>query len=706
MVALPPFRLNGGVFSEPMEATANDFVESCNLHRVDGVVTKRLGSTPMAQYGKAATGIFVGWGNSSTRAEPVTTFGSSATMGSTSNRDLYIGSANGKFYQFNVYGSAVSTFSSWAGMVNNDWSSLRGKVDYWNGSAWSPVAAADMFRQFGDGQSPQVMALNMYRPWASDGSANPSVAGFHVRGLIDPPSNWASKVVGGNAGWWLRIRDMPAGLATTSIAAGSGGGYTTALTTQEHPILDMLYFNDRRGTRHEFITYLYSDTELRYVLDGTELTPSDDIQPDGTSRMFSATTRVWSYYDSATDRVIGYTDGIGWFYLVLPSNGEIYGLSANVFPGPPYESVTGGLRSTIPDGRIAVSHADRIFTANGVTVVYSSPSFYKDVWPNDNEFACQDAYGNITAMCSVGGVLAIFKRNAIWVAQSDGSEDGYVAFPLPGNVGCIAQRSVAVSGNIAWFLAEDGIYTFNGERTEKMSRRVDDMIRKEVGAVDPTRAIGVYHNFYNQYRLYYPTQSSLPWVMSNALYVCTEENGEVTFWPQGRNLDSDPGFNATAIARDDSSPINRMMLGDRYGVVWQMDEGLYDSWAPVTFYGLTHRVKMGDTQKMLARWITPTTTTFDNLSWTCSIIVDGNIADKQVLLFSEDGENPSGAFYATATAYANATTYSNFLDTQTMRAGSVQAMGRFCQLEISDAAAHRWQMMSLELDVNRFGRRG
>jgi hypothetical protein len=706
MVALPPFRLTGGVFTTPMEATANDFVDTHNLHSVNGVIQKRQGSTAVGQYGDAATAIFVGWGASSTRTEPATTYGASASMGSTGNRDLYVGSTNGKFYQFNVYGTAISTFSSWAGMINGEWSSLRDKVDYWNGTAWVAVSVADMFRQFGDGASPQIMALNMYRPWASDSSSNPSVSGFHVRGLINPPSDWASKSVGGNSGWWLRVRDMPSGLAASTLAMGSGGGYPTMVTTQEHTVLDMLYFNDRRGTRHEFITYLSSPTEVRYVLDGVTLLPSDDIQPDGTSQMFSATTRTWSYYDASTDRVIGYVDGVGWFYVVLPNDGGIYGLQASITPGPPYESVTGGLRSTIPDGRVAVAHADRIFTANGVVVAYSSPGTYKDVWPNDNEFACQDEYGNITGMCSVGGVLAVFKRNAIWVAQSDGSADGYVAFPLPGNVGCIAPRSIAVAGGIAWFLAEDGIYTFNGERVEKKSRRIDGLLQKELGSSDATRSIGVYHTVMNQYRLYYPSQTSLPWVMSDAIYCSVDPDGDVSFWPQGKNFATDPGFNATCIVSDSSAPVNRIMLGDRYGCVWQMDSGLYDQWAPVTFWGVTHRVKIGDVQKMLVRWITPTTKTWNNLSWTCNLIVDGNVGDKQALTFGDDGENPSAAFHATATVESNALRYANFFDMQTVRGGSVQGLGRFCQLEISDSVPQRWELNAVEMDVNRFGRRG
>lgn len=703
MVALPPFRLTGGVFTTPMEATANDFVDAHNVHSVNGVLQKRQGSTATIQFGKAASSCFLGWGNSTTRAEPTTTTGATAFIGNVANLDLYIGCATDKFYQFHVNGTAASTWSTWTGMIGGEWTTLLdGKVDYWNGTAWVPVPAADMFREFGDGSSPQVMALNMYRPWASDGSASPACNGIQVRGLISPPSDWAFKFVGGNGGYFLRVRNLPSGLGTLTSASMSG----SMITTAEHAVLNMLYFNDRRGTRHEFVVYLYANTELRYSLDGQNLLPSDDIQPDGTSKMFSATTRVWSYYDSATDRIIGYAGGVGWFYAVLPNDGGIYGLQANIYPGPPYESVVGGLRSTIPDGIIACVHQDRIFTANGVTVVYSSPDVYKDVWPNDNELAVQDAYGNITAMCSVGGVLAVFKRNAIWVAQSDGSSDGYVAFPLPGNVGCIAPRSVAVAGGIAWFLAEDGIYTFDGERVEKRSRRIDGLLQKELAASDATRSIGVYHTVMNQYRLYYPSQTSLPWVMSEAIYCSVDPDGDVSFWPQGRNLSTDPGFNATCIVSDSSAPVNRIMLGDRYGCVWQMDSGLYDQWAPVTFYGMTHRVKLGDTQKMLVRWITPTTKTWNNLTWSCNLLVDGNVADKQALSFGDDGENPSAAFHASATAYTSNGTYSNYFDMQTVRAGSVQGLGRFCQLEISDAVPQRWECNAVEIDANRFGRRG
>lgn len=704
MVALPPYRLIGGVFTTPMEGTGNDFVTSTNIHSVNGVIQKRQGQTPMSSYGKAQSGVFVGWGNSSTRAEPVATSGSSASMGSSSNRDLYIGCNVGPMRQFNIQGTAASTWTTWAAMQQNDWSTLYdGKVDYWNGSAWTPLAAVDMFREFGDGASPQVYGLNMFRPWASDASINPACSGIQVRGLVEPPSNWAAKYVGGFSAYWLRIRDLPAGLNPTTTTAYVSG---STVTTDEHVILDMLYFVDARGTRHEFITYLYSATELRYALDGVNLTPSDDLQPDGTSRMFGATTRVWSYYDFTTDRVIGFVQGVGWFYLVLPNDGALYGLQANIAPGIPYESVAGGLRSTIPGGSVSVAHADRIFTANGIVVAYSGFATYKDVWPNDNEFACQDEYGNITGMCSVGGVLAIFKRNAIWVAQSDGSSDGYAPFPLPGNVGCIAPRSIAVSGGVAWFLAEDGIYTFDGERVEKKSRRIDGLLQKELTSSNAANAIGVYHTVMNQYRLYYPAQDSLPWVMSDAIYCSVDSDGGVSFWPQGKNLSTDPGFNATFIASDSTTPVNRIMMGDRYGVVWQMDSGLYDGSTPVTFYGMTHRVKMGDTQKMLVRWVTPTTKTWNNRTWSCSVIVDGNMADKQTIAFGDDGENPSAAFHATSTVEANATTYANFFDMQTMRSGSVQSMGRFAQLEISDAVAQKWEAQSVELDVNRFGRRG
>ncbi len=96
----------------------------------------------------------------------------------------------------------------------------------------------------------------------------------------------------------------------------------------------------------------------------------------------------------------------------------------------------------MPDGTVSCFHQGRIFTANGQTVAWSAPTPYVDLCPFDNEGFIPDAFGNIQGMASVGGVLAIFKRNSVWILQSDGTSDGYYATPIPGGVGCVSPASI------------------------------------------------------------------------------------------------------------------------------------------------------------------------------------------------------------------------------------------------------------------------
>lgn len=298
------------------------------------------------------------------------------------------------------------------------------------------------------------------------------------------------------------------------------------------------------------------------------------------------------------------------------------------------------------------------------------------------------------------------------MAQSDGSADGYVAYRLPGAVGCMAPRSVAVAGNHCWFLAEDGIYTFDGQSVKKMSRRIDGLLNRGAASSNMARAIGVWSSVFNQYRLFYPGVDDPPWVCAQAIYCAVDTEGKVTFWPQGKNAAGDYGFQATTVANDNTADVNRIMLGDRYGNIWQMDQGLKDGPSNVTFYGLTHRIALGVSQKMLVRWVTPTTRVFNNQSWTCSTIINGDTLNKQTLVFSGAGDNPALAFYQSAAngtyafQYTADGTYANSFDMETSPSGSIQGLGRFAQLEISDSVAQQWEAQAITLELNKSGRRG
>lgn len=694
MVAAKPSRFLGGLVVTPMEAGPGDLVACLNVMDEHGRMSKRGGQKPVTSLGTWVTsGFYTGWG---TTTEPVSV-GTGGEVSGASGTHVYIGGGS-QFYQFHIYGEAeTAPFDTSPG----EWKSIIGGMQYWNGSAWTTVQSGDLFTASYD-TSTQNFNL---APWFfHDNIVSGISSGFQLRGVISPPSDWAAKTIGGQSKYWLRFRAVN----TAGVGNSTSDASLSRFTSSEHPVLFALHFQDRRGTPHQFYVWYSSSTTLKYTLDGTTLTASDGLEPDAASKMFSKSTRVWAYYDAATDRIIGFVEGHTWFFSTTTGNGEIYNLTADgAGTDTPYASVIGGLRSAIPDGVVSCTYDDRIFTLNGQTLVFSSPGVFKDIWPSDNELFIADDAGNGTAMVSVGGVLGIFKRNAIWVCQSDGSADGYSAYRLPGNVGCVAPRSLVVAGDVAFFLAEDGIYLFDGNAVRKVSSAVDGWLMAPGWASSPERAHGVWFSPLNQYRLFYPGPSSESWVLDSAVYVArSEKDGEWTFWPQGRYASTDQGFQATFVTLDDSRPVARVILCDRFGCIWEMDRGLHDVLNPVTFRALSHRVNLGTSQKYLLRWVTPVQPAATNNAWTMRVWPDGNV-DGAVSCSPDPGGMMSAAgFYTTAGVYATAGTYAVNLEESAQPAQSVACKGRFVQLEMKDSSAGPWALDAVELDVTQQGRRG
>ncbi len=702
MPVAPPRRLVGGYVHTSIEAGPDDFASCTNLYDEHGSLRKRDGQTPIRQVGTyTVSGFNCGWANGTAVPATVSTTSINASTGSgiIGAASLYFGGSS-TFRQFSIKGDVESS-ATWVDFVSAYLQQRSLTWEYWNGSAWTTFFVADCFKPQGDGTS---LLLHPFAPWFVDGSGNPVYNNANqLTGVIEPPSDWATLAIGGQTKYWARARNIPAkylAQLTSSVNAAA-----SQFTTSEQPIIWLMYFRDRRGTPHEFVIQVQANNVLAFILDGTTLTGSDSLVPD-TSPHYTAATRAWAYYDSSTDRVIGFNGDV-WFYAIMPGNGEIYHLRADqAGTSTPYQSVVGGLRSDIPPGTVAATYDDRIFAAEGQALRYSSPGTYKDIWPNDNELFIADDVGNITALASVGGVLAVFKRDSIWVAQSDGSADGYKAWRVPGNVGCVAPRSIAVAGNVAFFLAEDGVFTFDGQSTSKVSRKIDGWFTPGWSSA-PENAWGVWYSRLNQYRLYYPGPGSTPHVMDSALYMTTNEGDKPpSFWPQGKNVNTDWSFNATCVTADASREVTRVCTGDKFGCVWELDRGLYDGGTAVTFEGVTHRINLGQGIKYLMRWIVPSQPAATNAAWSMAVWADGNTAAEQTLTLNAGVNMDAGAFHVASTNHASGTTYAVNNEHQTLPPQSVEVQGRFVQLELSDAVAAPWALHAIELEVARMGRAG
>lgn len=100
----------------------------------------------------------------------------------------------------------------------------------------------------------------------------------------------------------------------------------------------------------------------------------------------------------------------------------------------------------------------------------------------------------ITAMASLNGNLVIWTRNRKYVLYGSNNAN-FLLEEAPGKKGTYSQETVATDRNFAYFLADDGVYRFNGTIDELISKDVYETIRSLPNK--PTATLGL-----NRGRLY------------------------------------------------------------------------------------------------------------------------------------------------------------------------------------------------------------
>lgn len=688
MPATPPLRMLKGLASAPMEASPDHCSRSRNFVARGGRLQVRPGMRFLQAVGKVETDPAPRYAIST--AEPTTV---TATLGGTGNGQyLWIG-FTARPVRFSL--AIDLTCQSWpsqalfTGAVRT-----ASQLEYaaWNGTAWASVGVADVFAGTPTAPTPFMSALSNF------GAGETQT----FSAMVDPLATWATKTIDGATRYWLRIRTPmfeTLGQDTIEVPAGA-----VTYTTTENRVKCLVPFRDRAGAPHLFVAYQYGDddVEMRYELDGVSLSIGDALQPDGAARVFSRGQMVTAFYHRSTDRVIGCIDGFNWFYLV-PSEASIFALIPDDEAiDTPYKGLVDGLRSALPTGPCAAIYDDRLFVLQDNVLYYSSPGVFADIWSNGWEIPLGDGGGPGTGLCVVGGVLAVFKRNSIYVVQAAGGEDAYSAFQIPGNIGCVSSRGAYANDNVAWFPAEDGIYTFNGAELAKVSDVIDAYWGDEVVDAGLGQSIGIVTTESDEYRLFMPSVGGDPWTGDSALYTSFRDQSE-SFWPQAPDADG-YGFQATAVAADQVKKRERILLGDRYGCIWEMDQGRYDGPQRVTAEITSARVNVGTGAKALARWVTPTVRAETNETLEAGVYPDDRVATEQAVNFDIRGDNPAAAYADTTTVIAAPDTVPYLFDVQTLASGSFEVKGRFFRARL--AASAPFAMEAVEMEFNLDGRRG
>lgn len=126
------------------------------------------------------------------------------------------------------------------------------------------------------------------------------------------------------------------------------------------------------------------------------------------------------------------------------------------------------------DGWLVELYREKFFTVrkgDPSTLIFSE-SFRPDSWPIENFWAIGDGDGDeIRAVkhYKAQDHLVIFKENTVWALRGTNMDDMELSGPMA-EPGCVGPNAVVEDGGYLYYIARDGIYRYNGYRSEAITR--------------------------------------------------------------------------------------------------------------------------------------------------------------------------------------------------------------------------------------------
>lgn len=254
-------------------------------------------------------------------------------------------------------------------------------------------------------------------------------------------------------------------------------------------------------------------------------------------------------------------------YNFAQSNDVLYYVNGQDAPRQ-WDGTTDSAVTNAPaTSKFLVFHKNRMWIvdkSNPTKIFFSDLGNYTS-WTSTNFiFAPAPKSGDpITGLLVFQDNLTVFTRKTKYILFGE-DPGNFVLRQSSGKKGAVNQTVIAADPNYAYFLADDGVYRYNGSADELMS----DAIQTEIDNIsDKTSASAVVHN--NYYRLYYPKTAS-------------STNDSCILWDTINNF----------WLRDSNTFINKPFTGEtnilyegssRVGAVYKAEQAYSDLGRPIDF---------------------------------------------------------------------------------------------------------------------------
>jgi len=195
---------------------------------------------------------------------------------------------------------------------------------------------------------------------------------------------------------------------------------------------------------------------------------------------------LWKYWDSGSSafvnlssslsstegRILDFNTGSIRYTLMMNSTQKLY------WDGESTSSTGYSLGdASTPNTKLFTVHRGRVFAASGATVHYSALNNIND-WTTANDsgsITITRARGDITGIFEYNDHVIVFTEFSMHELYGD-SPENFQLIDIEGNIGCISDKSIIKVNNKLYWLAQDGVYEYQGASPVKISLLVDTYI--------------------------------------------------------------------------------------------------------------------------------------------------------------------------------------------------------------------------------------
>ena len=503
------------------------------------------------------------------------------------------------------------------------------KAEYWNGTEWKYLRVVERNATAGTKTAKHLSESNLRITFVS-------------------PGDWASSTINSQTGYYIRFTIQDNALDGEVVLDNQATTLQWVSSSSADTDTSRALFSAQFKTRKKYF-YIFNENNSVYAELGSTLDFEDRSKAGQIRHATDDSTASMAVVPQFDEAFVAFNGLVYRFTASDDLSGTIGADLARVEDADfavgedaPYDREFVVLLEEWPRARFTTFYNGRLWCAGmsdePFTVKWTPAAPYHKVWSALSfQPIMEDDNSPITGLSALGENVVVFKSDSIWIMVATGENqatgiDHFTPIRVVAGVGCVSNASIQrVRGGLI-FLAEDGVYRFDGTpNIVKLSDRLD----KTIQAINPSRrhvAASAHWRTRNCYLLSVAIDGSYD---NNRTLVYDYQNNAWWIWDVPAKL---------WLSDEDTYDNERLYFVNQHVQLFEMGTGNHDHGAAISSHLLTQRIGENSNNKTTVRQVEVLT---DNHTSSLTIAVrhndDENTESSGALVLTNSGDAAYGS---------------------------------------------------------------